>query len=283
MKRGAFFITIFALLYLTAVLSLGFGDLSLLISSLLLLALTPLVLVLTRRYGARDFPLRRPLLGLAVFLPCAALFWLGKALPLPQIGGEWKATTLLLKTAFWVLAPLLYLGLAERGFVRFAFSPKNLRADLRVALVMAAVISIPTFFYNPATWKPVVSGEISLLNVLAAFPISCVYYFFLAALPEEFFYRAFLQEHCAQLLKSRLSGLLLAALVFGYLHIPSLMRWYGVSFIEALIRATLVQTAFGLVFGIIWERTRSLVPLLILHTLIDAITNSVSVAYRLFG
>ncbi|HDN80889.1 MAG TPA: CPBP family intramembrane metalloprotease [Chloroflexi bacterium] len=277
----------FISLYLVAVTGLGIKNARLMLSilpfSLALFALVALVLRLTKGYEVAAVPLKNPLPGLLFLFLCLALHYFTKSWSLPQIGGSWKGTSLLLKLAFLFLLPALFFRLKEESFLKSSLSPKNLREELKIALVIGAAIIIPTFFLNPATWKPLVSGERPLTQALAAFPISLLYYFLLAAIPEEFFFRAFLQECGAQFLKSRISGLIIASLIFGFLHIPGIMRWYGASLFEASARAMMVQSLIGLVFGTIYERTRSVVPLLVLHSFIDATSNLVLITQRLFG
>ncbi|MDH7513745.1 MAG: hypothetical protein QHH14_12435 [Clostridiales bacterium] len=208
-------------MYLIALIGLVLKNTSLIPStlpfSLGLFALLALAIVLTKGNEVVDFPLEKPSLGILVFILCCIGPFISKFWDVPEIGGEWKGTSLLIGLAFSVLIPLLFLRFKEEGFIKFSFCPKNLKKDLKIALVMGVMLIVPTFFFYPPTWKPVLSGEISITQVLAAFPVSLIYFFFLAALPEEFFFRAFFQEHCAQFLRSRISGLIVASLIFGYL------------------------------------------------------------------
>ena len=94
----------------------------------------------------------------------------------------------------------------------------------------------------------------------------------MSGLPKEFFYRAFLQIRLSQVLKSRLGGILIASLFFGLIHIPNLRQWYpDMTLTEDFCRAFFIQGFIGLVFGVLWERTRSLYPGIMVHSGLNAL------------
>jgi len=102
-----------------------------------------------------------------------------------------------------------------------------------------------------------------------AFAISSACYFFGAGLPEEFLFRAFLQTRLEAVLRHPLWAVWLASFIFGASHVPidlsgSLSHWQG-----ALLTAFTYQMTVGVALGYAYLRTRSMLPLTLIHTLID--------------
>lgn len=263
----------FFLIYILSTVYLAVNNVELLFSllpfSIGILALSSLILLLTRRRTSAVFELRRPVLLLVVFVACLAIFWTS---PFPSIGGQWGIHKILRKMICLFLIPLTYLLLKEKGYVSFAFSPKNVSLEIKTALIISLIIAIPTFLYNPAN-RGLLSSETPLSKLLISIPVSIVYYLLFAGIPEEFFFRALLQESLMQFLDSEKAGLVVSCLIFAYLHVPSIVGWYGIPIVEAFARATMIQAALGFTLGLLWIRNRSLMPLIIFHTVVDASSN----------
>ena len=102
-----------------------------------------------------------------------------------------------------------------------------------------------------------------------AFAVSSACYFFGAGLPEEFLFRAFLQTRLEAILRHPLWAVWLASFIFGLSHVPidlsgSLNHWQ-----DALLTAFTYQMTVGVALGYAYMRTRNLLPLTLIHTLID--------------
>jgi membrane protease YdiL (CAAX protease family) len=99
------------------------------------------------------------------------------------------------------------------------------------------------------------------LGRLRAAPLSIIGILFFTAWPEEFLFRGLLQNLLSKTLKSSWLGLFFAAVVFGFSHIlhAPFPNWKYV---------TLASVA-GLFYGFAWMRTRSLVPGVLIHALVD--------------
>jgi membrane protease YdiL (CAAX protease family) len=90
-----------------------------------------------------------------------------------------------------------------------------------------------------------------------------------AALPEEFFWRAFVQTSLSRALGSRAAGLFIASVLFGAVHLPGLLARRPLD--QALTTAVFVHTLAGLLLGVLWMRTRSLIPGILVHAGFNAI------------
>ncbi len=101
------------------------------------------------------------------------------------------------------------------------------------------------------------------------FAISAACYFFGAGLPEEFLFRAFLQTRLEAILRRPIWAVWLASFIFGLSHVPidlggSFLHWQ-----DALLTAFTYQMTVGFALGYAYMRTRNVLPLTFIHTLID--------------
>lgn len=99
------------------------------------------------------------------------------------------------------------------------------------------------------------------LGRLRALPLSILGIFFFTAWPEEFLFRGLLQNLLSKTLKSSWASLFLAAVIFGFAHIlhGPFPNWKYVA----------LASIAGVFYGLAWMRTRSLVPGVLMHALVD--------------
>lgn len=98
-----------------------------------------------------------------------------------------------------------------------------------------------------------------------------VYFYFGAGLPEEFLFRAFLQTRLEALTKSPVWGLFLASFLFGFSHLPiNLSGARPDNWISAFESAFTFQFTIGFVLGFAFQRVRNVLPLTVIHALIDS-------------
>jgi len=120
----------------------------------------------------------------------------------------------------------------------------------------------------------ILSGKLSPSQIGIGFPVSFTYFLLMSGFSEEFLFRVFIQTRCSLLLKSKIGGVLISPLLFGLPHFSGIMWWYpGTKLVQAFCRAFFVQTFMGILLGILWERTRSLIPGVILHSGINGLNN----------
>ncbi|HZZ35336.1 MAG TPA: CPBP family intramembrane glutamic endopeptidase [Caulobacteraceae bacterium] len=106
-----------------------------------------------------------------------------------------------------------------------------------------------------------------------------------AGLCEEFLFRAVLQTRLAAVLKSELAAVFLGAVLFALAHVPGLWLRSGAdvighspSVIEVIAYAVAVLSPAGVLMGVMWLRTRSLLLVVLLHALIDVLPNTAEFA-----
>lgn len=100
-----------------------------------------------------------------------------------------------------------------------------------------------------------------------------------AGVVEEVFFRWLLQSRLAALTGSQLGGACIATLVFGLAHAPGMwLRGAGVgeglgddpSLLLTIAYSVTTQGVAGLMFAVLWARTRSLPLVIALHAVVDA-------------
>jgi len=112
-----------------------------------------------------------------------------------------------------------------------------------------------------------------------AIPACFVWQCIEAGLCEEILFRVFLQERLASFFESSVVAIPVAAILFGLAHAPGLyMRganamegFSDVSIVWAIGYSIAVIAPAGLVFGVLWARTRSLWLVVLLHGLMDTL------------
>lgn len=119
----------------------------------------------------------------------------------------------------------------------------------------------------------------SMSTLVLAIPACWLWQTIEAGLCEEFLFRRLLQQRLADATGSQVTAIAWASLIFGIAHAPGLwMR--GASLLEGVsqpsvpwaIAYSIVMIApAGIVFGVLWARTRSLWLLVPLHGMVDLI------------
>ncbi len=161
--------------------------------------------------------------------------------------------TIVPKTLEMVIAPLaLWLAL------RYRPRELGLRVNWRDWIPALVLVAVLVFFglrnNSPQEWWD-----------------SCIYFFLGAGLPEEFLFRGILQSRLEALVKNPAWGLFLAAFVFGASHLPiNLSNASPSNWLSAFESAFTFQMSIGFALGYAFQRARNVLPLAIIHTLIDA-------------
>lgn len=98
-------------------------------------------------------------------------------------------------------------------------------------------------------------------STIGTFPLWALGVVVFTAWPEEFFFRGLLQNLLSRTLKNPWAGLLITSIIFGLSHIfhAPYPNWKYVG----------LATIAGLFYGHAWMRSGSLVPGVLLHTLVD--------------
>ena len=183
-----------------------------------------------------------------------------------------------------IVLPLIFLWLQGQAPAAWGFNLKDWRGNLGLAMLLGALGAIPFIFklLDRLGGTPWTVG-------LMAFGIAFSYHVFQTGLPEEFFFRAYLQTHMESLLGSKWNAVILNASLFGWIHIlfylgaAQTQYHFGLAGegLKAVAYATLNETSGGLLYAVLWAQTRSLITLVFLHALVNAFSMAPDLARKL--
>jgi len=119
-------------------------------------------------------------------------------------------------------------------------------------------------------------------QLLLGLPLCLMWLLLEVGLVEEFFFRALIQSQLAAAFKSEISGIVVMSLTFGLAHAPGfIFRHAGEleglgphpSALDAVAYSIVVLAVSGIVFGVIWARTKNLFALVLVHAAGDLLPN----------
>jgi len=241
--------------------------------------LTPVALwLLPAQYALPAIDVPRPRRESAVLLTYVLLWallfigWFLYALPayIPD-GRERFVVKLLLKLLTMVVLPSAAL-IAAGGAVRDHWRG---RFDLRrfwLPLVVLGSAVVAGAFADPTAARP---SNIPPAQFWFIAPLTFLWIGIEAGLCEEYLFRACLQTRLAAWLKSDVAAVSLTALIFGLIHFPGFAFHQpppgapGGFNLETLSYCLVSVAPMGVLFGVIWVRTRNLWLCVAIHALAD--------------
>lgn len=214
------------------------------------------------------------LLGFAVLVLGFGLTALNNAVPDGR-AHEWAV--LGLKLATMVLLPVWLLS--HGGARRWWSTPgPRTQSHWRTLLIMGlALLAFQAVFGRGLSQLQALAPSITTL--MWAIPACFVWQCLEAGLSEEVLFRVFAQQRLADWMGAPLAAVPLAALAFGLAHAPGLYL-RGAHLLEGVAEPTVtwaigysitVVAPAGVLFGVLWARTRSLPLLVVLHGLTDTL------------
>jgi len=187
----------------------------------------------------------------------------------------------LIQFGFLFIIPLvavLYFTKANRTQLGFSIiNKRNLGWTLIIGVLYGLLVWIQIGASNFNELAFYIHPDFFLEFLPLALVTAIVIIVFAVAIPEEFLFRAILQPALTERY-GRMNGILLSAVVFGLFHIPAnfLMYltltpiWINALF-GSLLMSFLFQAQIGLVLGVAYEWTKSLVLPVSLHAIHDVI------------
>ncbi|MGE0742402.1 MAG: lysostaphin resistance A-like protein [Hyphomonadaceae bacterium] len=250
------------------------------------LALSGMAWLLTRGANAPAIVVERPALesiAVLVFLGLYAVLFLGfgmsaarEALP-PGPGQELLVMGLKL-TAHILLPALLLVMLGARLAPLFQTALSG-RKFWRTLIVLGAIILGLLCVISPSLQNIAAENPAPALLAWIA-PASFVWITLEAGLCEEFLYRAVLQTRLSAWLRSPWTGVFATSILFGIAHAPGLFLRGGPGVdgwstdpLQVVAHTIATLSPMGLLFGLIYARTKSLLLVVLLHGLVDVLPN----------
>jgi membrane protease YdiL (CAAX protease family) len=183
----------------------------------------------------------------------------------------------LLKLLAFVALPAL--ALWRRGFTwRQAGAPVAPVGRLLVCLLILGAAFALVQYLLGSEFRRLLAGDYAQRHIVLGSLLCLVWETVEAGIVEEFFFRWYLQSRLAAWTGSQVSAIFLASLVFGLAHAPGMwLRGAGVaeglggdpSLLTTMAYSVTTQGVAGLVFGVLWARTRSFWLVVGLHGIAD--------------
>jgi len=252
-------------------------------------ALTGLAWLLTRGANAPPIPVTRPALESGVMLVYLALYaviflvfgmsWARHVLP---SGREQELLVMALKLSVHIVLPCILLMLLGARLRPLFQAGLNGRKFWRTLIVLGAIFLALLSIISPSLEQIRDEHPTPMLLAWAA-PASFVWIALEAGLNEEFLYRAVLQTRLSALLRSPAAGVAATALLFALAHAPGLYLRGGPGVdgwssdpLQVVAYTIATLSPVGVLFGVIYMRTKSLLLAVLLHGLVDVLPNMAS-------
>jgi uncharacterized protein len=162
-------------------------------------------------------------------------------------------------------------------FYRWNYRPADLLLGLKPTVKIAITLAImPTvgFFLNATHLKELTLAIPNFEDAWLRLIFGILMPLFTAAIPEEFFFRGYLQTRLEKKW-NRLSAIMLSTLLFTAWHLPSrYLLSNGVEgqagdWIQVLLHTGIPVFIIGAIFALHWSRYRNIILLIITHWAID--------------
>lgn len=243
-----------------------------------LLGLTYWIYDLTKHRRCDTPQLKSPFFELS----CVYMISMGVSNVLPKIQIDWwNLGDIIRKNIVFTIPFILTVILAKSSIQNFTIIRNNIKKDILLGTIVTVSLVIPSLFYSN-TYAYLKNTPLSLLQMITIVTIGFVFWLFMAGIPEELFYRACIQRRCSEGLRSPWGGLLFTALLFGIMHSAGNQSWgYGEYFLDGMAESIFVQSFFGLIFGMLYMRTKNIVLCIVVHSFVNTATNISSIAARL--
>lgn len=194
--------------------------------------------------------------------------------------------TLAKKLVVFALLPFAIFRFAFGYRLRdFGIQREGLRAlvgnHLPVVLVIGGALLAFQYFLGGGA-APIRQGKFTATQLLFGLPLCFGWLVVEVGLVEEFFFRALVQSRFAAWFKSEVSGVVMMSLIFGLAHAPGfIFRQAGTieglganpGAADAIAYSIAVLAVSGILFGVIWARTKNLFALMLLHAAGDLLPN----------
>ena len=185
------------------------------------------------------------------------------------------------KVITMVFLPALILRAFGYSFAELFRAPALGKSGWRAAIIMAIFLFLLQALLGRGV-KTLSASQFPMWMVLTFAPIALLWFCIEAGLTEEFLFRLFLQTRASAWLRSEIAGIVVMAVLFGLAHAPGYVLrgghamegmqtvpdpWTAAAYSIAVVSPT------GLLFGVLWKRTRHLWLLVFLHGWTDLLPN----------
>jgi len=172
---------------------------------------------------------------------------------------------------FWMMRSRF--GYRWRELAPSRFKPRHVLAMLAMSALFVAFQAVAG-----RGLRDITAAHVHAQTLLWGMPIAFLWLTLEAGVVEEFFFRVLLQSRLTAVLKSELGSIVVASLLFGLMHAPGLYLRTGIMqeglpphppLWMAVGYSIVITSVAGLVFGVLWSRTRNFALLTLVHGAAD--------------
>ncbi|MGD9965861.1 MAG: lysostaphin resistance A-like protein [Hyphomonadaceae bacterium] len=250
------------------------------------LALTGVALLLTRGANAPRIEVKRPgaesfaVLAYLAFYALAftgfGMSWARQAFP---PGPEQESLVLGLKLLMHVVLPAILIMVLGARLAPITQAGLDGRKFWRTLIVMGLLILGLVCVITPSL-KQISGIPPTFETMIWALPLGYLWMTLEAGVTEEFLFRAVAQTRFTAWLNSAWAGIILTSVIFALVHAPGLFLRGGPGVdgwstdpLQVIAHTIAVLSPVGLLFGLLYARTKSLLLVILLHGLVDWLPN----------
>ena len=237
---------------------------------------------LTRGAEAPEIEVKRPALESGAFLIYLALyavlflgFGMSAARAALPAGREQEVLVLALKLGAHVVLPCLLLLMLGARLSPLIQAGLKGRKFWRTLLVMGGLFLAINAVISPSL-QHIADLHAAPQTLAMMTPLAYAWISIEAGLNEEFLFRAVLQTRLSAWFKSPIAAICVTALLFGLAHAPGLYLRGGLedagssnNWLMVVAYTIGVLSPIGLLFGMIYARTKSMLLVVLLHAMVD--------------
>lgn len=250
------------------------------------LGLSGVAWLLTRGADAPRIEVEHPRLesgAVIIYLALYAVLFLGFGMTWArqafQPGPEQESLVLALKLIVHVVLPALLLIVMGAKLGPITQAGLGGRKFWRTLIVMGLIILGLVCVITPSLKQ--ISGIPPTFDTMVwAVPLGYLWMTLEAGVTEEFLFRGVAQTRFTAWLNSAWAGVFLTSVIFGLAHAPGLFMRGGPGVdgwstdpLQVIAHTIAVLSPVGLLFGLIYARTKSLLLVILLHGVVDVLPN----------
>lgn len=242
--------------------------------------------LLTWKVDAPAIEVKRPAVesgSFLIYLALYAVLFLGFGMSAARAavppGREQELLVMALKLGVHVVLPGLLLMLLGARVLPLLRSPMKASRFWLALIVMSVLFLAINAIISPSL-QHIADLHAAPATLAIMAPLAYAWMTLEAGVNEEFLYRAILQTRLSAWFKSPIAAVCITALLFGLAHAPGLYLRGGIEDDGASNNALMViaytisvLSPIGLLFGLIYARTKSLILVVLLHGMVDVLPN----------
>ena len=188
---------------------------------------------------------------------------------------------LALKLVVFVAVPVLIMR-SLFGYRRLDLAPSSFTLRPMIAMTGMSALLIVFQAVLGRGLRDIQAAHVPASALVWGMPVALLWSCLEMGVVEEFFFRCVVQSRLSAALRSEVGGIVVASLAFGLMHAPGLYLRTGVTqeglpphpaLWMAVGYSIVITSVAGLLFGVLWARTRNFAVVVVVHGAADLLPN----------